>query len=144
VIDRSDGRDGTRAVSITTGFILNMGIATVVTSLLLFSLQGPFEDIRESTKETQLEVTGERIVANLEAADRLERRGGTGEIPLDQPDVQYRAELSPGTNSVVLTSDRARVNLSYTGENDLPDAEFSPSQDVDVVYDNSSGELRIE
>lgn len=137
-------RQTDKAVSITTGFILNMGIATVVISLLLFSSQGVLVSIQEGTKETQMEVTGERIVANLEAADRLEREGSTGEIKLDQPGVGYNVELSEATDSVVLTSDRSRVNLTYSGENDLPDEEFSSTEDVVIVYDNSSGEIRIE
>ncbi|MFB6109411.1 MAG: hypothetical protein ABEJ60_00855 [Halodesulfurarchaeum sp.] len=60
-----------RGVSTVVGYVLNIGIATILIAGLLIAGTGLVADQRERIARTELEVLGNRIAANLETADRL-------------------------------------------------------------------------
>jgi len=64
------------AVSITTGYIINLGIATIAVSIFLVLLQGVFADVTESASEAQISVAGEKLAEEIEKIDRLGNRPG--------------------------------------------------------------------
>lgn len=134
-------------VSTTMGYLFNIAIATTVIAVLLFAGQGTMDDVVGLAESTQMEVTGERVLSNLETADRLAREGGTGEIQVSPADVDYDVELDPDTDSVVLSADGQSTNLTYAGESSLPDDEFRSSQGVTIAYkadDNPDQRLSLK
>lgn len=135
-----------RAVSITTGFILNVGIATLAVSLILFSLQGLFADIREDSQETEISVAGERVVWELEKADRMARiHDADGRTFIKSDDVgSYRIRISQ--ENVTVNSPNANVVLEHDVESDIVNApvEVSGGQSHVVEFDGSNNELEIE
>ncbi len=141
------GSDET-GVSITTGFIINLGVATIAIGFMLFISQGTLTDVVDTTEENQLRVTGEQIVSDLERADRLARSGGEGTIDMEQPDVSYNVRITEDTGNdnylVNISSSRVLVSLQYTGEADVEDTpvEFSSRQNVRVSYEED--EIEIE
>jgi len=132
-------------VSITTGFILNMGIAFIAISIMLLTMQGPMEEITESTRETQIRVTGEAIVADFERADRLVRSLDDPdiEVEIEQPNVEYSVNVS--SDELHMMTDNLNVTVEYGGEKALdPDSDFSSSADASITYDDSADELVVE
>lgn len=118
---RKKERDGTKAVSVTTGFILNIGIATIAVSLILFSLQGLFTDLRENSQETQMSVVGEKMIWEMEKVDRMARlhEGSEGEVFVDasEVDIAYtmyiyedNMTIESPDNSIVLKHDVEEID----------------------------------
>jgi cytoskeletal protein RodZ len=64
-------RPDDRAVSTTVGYALTLGVAALLITGLLIAGGGFLEDQREVTTETQLEVIGEQVSADISSADRL-------------------------------------------------------------------------
>jgi cytoskeletal protein RodZ len=64
-------RPDDRAVSTTVGYALTLGVAALLITGLLIAGGGFLEDQREATTETQLEVIGEQVSADISSADRL-------------------------------------------------------------------------
>lgn len=83
MIDRSRGDDS--AVSITLGYMLNLGVATLVVYLLVTNATGILDDVTERAAETELEVSAEKVSSKITVADRLARSTDEsyGRIPLD-------------------------------------------------------------
>lgn len=110
-----------KAVSITTGFILNVGIATIAVSIILVSLQGFFTGVQDDSKETEMRVVGERVAWELEKANRLANDTTGGNVTIETDDVAaYRIQIKE--ESLRLDSSRggSNVNVSH-------DAEIDPS-----------------
>lgn len=66
-----------RAVSTAVGYTLTLGIMTLLITGLLIAGGGFVEDQRERTIRAELQVVGQQIAADLDAADRLARADGT-------------------------------------------------------------------
>lgn len=66
-----------RGVSITVNYALNLAIATLLIAALLTATGDMVADRRESATETELEVVGQRLAADVQAVDRLARAGGS-------------------------------------------------------------------
>lgn len=76
-----------RGVSTVVGYVLNLGIATVLVVGLLLAGGGLVEDQRERTVRAELDVVGNRMAADLEAADRLLLAGNSSiTVRSSQPD----------------------------------------------------------
>lgn len=125
-------------VSIVTGFILNLGIATVAISLLLLLVAEPFTTVVESTRQNQLEVTSETLTAEFERADRLAQRGMEGNVSLEQPNVEYTATVDD--SELRIQSDNVEVTSEYEVRTDPPDeTEFTPRDDVQIRMEGDDG-----
>lgn len=68
-----------RGVSTVVGYVLNIGIATILITGLLISGASLVSDQRDRTVRSELDVLGNRLAADLETADRL-LRTGDGEV----------------------------------------------------------------
>jgi hypothetical protein len=64
-------RPDDRAVSTTVGYALTLGVAALLITGLLIAGGGFLENQREVTTETELEVIGEQVSADIASADRL-------------------------------------------------------------------------
>lgn len=73
---RDDHTDG-RAVSPVFGYALTLGITTVLIAGLLIAAGGFVDTQRQATTESELEVIGHQLAADVAAADRLARTDGT-------------------------------------------------------------------
>jgi len=126
------------AVSITTGFIINMGIASVVISVLVFNLSGPTGQILDLTERSHIEVVGKSVVSDLEEADRLARKGINGTVTIDQPEsgTQYTVEIEKegGGYDVRVSSGSLTTRHRYTGDSKIDGApvDFSSGTEVRV------------
>ena len=64
-----------RGVSTVVGYVLNLGIATILITGLLIAGASVVTDQRERAVRAELDVIGNRVAADLETADRLHRVG---------------------------------------------------------------------
>jgi len=64
-------RPDDRAVSTTIGYALTLGVASLLITGLLIAGGGFLQNQREVTTETELEVIGEQVSADISSADRL-------------------------------------------------------------------------
>jgi hypothetical protein len=104
-----------RAVSTAVGYVLTLGIATVLVSGLLIATGGVVEDRREATARDGLEVVGQRLAANLMSADRLAetRNAETVELEVTLPrrlaGSGYAIRVDGGGSALILESEGAAV-----------------------------------
>ena len=79
---------GERAVSPVVGYVLTLGISTLLVSGLLIAATGFVDTQRERTTESELQVVGQQVSADIAAADRLYRTDGATDIVIkrDLPD----------------------------------------------------------
>ncbi len=89
-----------RSQALALDYVIGLGVAMVLTMGLLIAGGGFIGEQREAAARTQLEVVGQQIAADLEAADRLAvSAGNMGTIRLNRqiPETiagsQYRVEL---------------------------------------------------
>lgn len=152
MIDRSEKKD-TSGVAQTTGYIINLGVAAVVVTLLLMHGQSTLTTISATSMEAELKVTGERVSMTLSEADRLQRVGGEGEgeIPLRLFDLVsddfggYEVNVSdspPGERGEIVLrpshgTEDVEVVHTFNVESEVHGGEFSSAEDVSVVYNES-------
>ena len=90
-----------RAVSVTVNYALNLVVATLLIAGLLTATGGMVEDHRRNAAQTELHVVGERLVADVQTADRLVQAGGET-VAVESPLPEQVAGVS---YSVTVTSD---------------------------------------
>lgn len=130
-----------RGVSTVVGYVLNLGIATILVTGLLISGGSLVDDQRERTARSELDVIGNRIAADLETADRLLRTGnGSVAVRSDLPRTvvgsTYQVEVVASDGSVSLELETSRPAVTRT----VPLRNVTPVQQVTV----SGGDLTIE
>ena len=64
-----------RGVSTALGYVLTLAITTVLVSGLLIAVGGFVSDQNERVTRSELDVVGQRLAADVEAADRLVEAG---------------------------------------------------------------------
>lgn len=69
-----------RAVSPVFSYVLTLSIATLLVGGLLISAGGFIDDQRRNTGESELQVIGQQVSADIAAADRLNRTAGADDI----------------------------------------------------------------
>lgn len=98
-----------RAVSVTVNYVLTLAITTVLMTGLLFAAGNVVEDRRDSATRSELRVVGERVAANLMAADRLAQTNAS-EVAMvtEGPDrvagLEYTVSLNATGQEVVLST----------------------------------------
>ena len=91
-----------RAVSPVFGYVLTLSIATLLVGGLLISAGGFIDDQRRNTGESELQVIGQQVSADIAAADRLNRTTGADDIrigrtiPQDVVGSPYTIEVVDG------------------------------------------------
>ena len=151
----SGGRspDVSRGVSTTVGYVLNLGVATILVTTLLLSAGTLVEDQRERAARTELRVVGERVSANLAAADRLARASDGGSVrfavrvPPRVVGSPYEIRLNQsGNERVVLVAENpdVRVSVPFESQTTVPAANHTGGDFV-LVYNGSEGpELGVQ
>ena len=74
---------GERGVSPVFGYVLTLGISTVLVSGLLIAASGFVDTQREQTTESELQVIGQQVSADIAAADRLHRTDGATDVVIE-------------------------------------------------------------
>jgi len=110
--------DVSRGVSTALGYVLNLGVATLLVTILLLSAGTLVEDQRDRAADTELEVVGERVAADLAAADRLARTNNPttvrvgADVPVRVAGSYYTVSVNEsGNDQVVLHADQPDVEV---------------------------------
>lgn len=119
-LDRPFSADD-RAVSPVFGYVLTLSIATLLVGGLLVSAGGFIDDQRRDTGESELQVVGQQISADIAAADRLNRTAGADDvrigrtIPREVVGSHYTVEVvdegGPTSPHLELRMDRPEVTV---------------------------------
>ncbi len=140
--------------SIVTGYVVNLGIATVMVAMILFMMQGIFTDIFNAASESQIRVAGESISSDIQKADRLAvmSEGDGPSVKVTPPrlgqdySVTIRYNDSADRGFVHLVSGNTNIRIPYTNQTPIQGV----NQGIDVPTSSSvtisedSGELVIE
>jgi len=140
-----------RGVSTVVGFVLTLGITSLLVIGLLVGTSGFVDGQRQGTIRDEMEVLGQQIAADIAAADRLVRAGGdtvTIERPLpnDVTGLSYRITIDGGqpVNIILATSNPdISVEVTVRTVTDVPGTTTLNGGDVEVVYDESDDELVV-
>lgn len=141
-----------RGVSTSLGYVLNLAVAAILVSTLLFAAGTMVDDQRDRAVDTELRVVGERVAADIAAADRLARAsdGGTVRYVVEAPPSvagrTYDIEVNEsGNDLVVLDADRSGVSVAIEYHADLHvNATTATSGELVVVYDSDTDTLEVE
>lgn len=138
-----------RGVSTVVGYVLNLGIATILIAGLLIAGSGLVADQRERTARTELDVLGNRIAADMETADRLLEADGRVTIRSRLPDTvagsNYRVTVDATDGNVTVrlaTSDPAIVRTVPVA-NETPVREGTVSGGP-IVVQGQNGQLEVQ
>ena len=119
-----------RGVSTVVGYVITLGITTVLISGLLIAAGGAVDDRQDATSRDALDVIGQRIASNLMAADRLaETDPGTTVVDVRLPSriagSGYRVTVNGSASELVLESNRAdaTVHVPFVTGTDVTDTE---------------------
>ncbi|MFB6167458.1 MAG: hypothetical protein ABEJ43_01270 [Haloferacaceae archaeon] len=112
-----------RGVSTTVSYVLTLAITAILISGLLVAVTGVVDDRRDQTGRNALNVIGERIAANLMAADRLaetdpEATVVTVRLPERISERGYSVTIDGGAEEIVLTlgGSQTTVTVSFAAE----------------------------
>lgn len=154
---RSRFRADERGVSTALGYVLGLGIASLLITGVLFSAGGYVESEREQVVRAELEVVGESLAADIEGADRLAASTRQSRVEVASPlpervgESSYLLELTDsGTagdfEETTLTLVSPAVDVSVTVQvvtrTDLVTPTTVDGGEVVVVYDGTSLEVR--
>lgn len=129
-----------RGVSTVVGYVLNLGIATILVSGLLISGGGLVDDQRERTARSQMDVIGNRIAADLETTDRLLRTGNgsvtvRSDLPATVVGSQYQINVVASNGTALVRVETTRPSVIRT----VPVRNLTPVQPVSI----SGGDINI-
>ncbi|WP_143416408.1 hypothetical protein ABSL23_09075 [Halobacterium sp. NMX12-1] len=138
-----------RGVSTALGYVLNIGVAAILVTMLLFSAGSLVETQRDRAVETELRVVGDRVAADLAAADTLARAsdGGSVRYAVEAPPrvagVAYDVRVNEsGNDTVVLDADRSDVTVTVEFQTETPVENATVSGgDFAVGYDGDQLEV---
>lgn len=138
-----------RGVSTVVGYVLNIGIATILITGLLLSGASLVSDQRDRTVRTELDVLGNRLAADLETADRLLRLGD-GEVTVRTalPDrvagTEYHIEIQTTAGTVEIRLETADSSITRTVPvRNTSRIKAGTVDGGDVVIDGAAGWLEV-
>jgi hypothetical protein len=134
-----------RGVATPTGYALNVVVALLLVGGLVAGVAGTVAEGRETVAETELEVVGQRLAADLSAVDRLARvsDGGTVRLGVSLPrrvaGLSYRLRLQPADKRLVLATTDPAVTVTIPLETTTPlEASTQRGGPASVRYDGST------
>jgi hypothetical protein len=143
----------TRAVSTTLGYVLTLSITTILISGVMVAAGGFVATEHERVAQTELEVIGQRLAANLEAADRVatsssDATATTVETRLELPNrvagSTYRIRVDNSSNELVLRSVDPEVTVAINVETQTGLKNGSVDAGVVAVrYDGAADALEV-
>lgn len=147
------GRD-TRAASTTLGYVLALGITSVLVTGLLLGAGGLVEDQRERTVRSELQVVGQMVAADVSAGDRLARAGDAAfvirrDVPRRVAGVSYTIEVvnESATDTYLrlgTTNPSVTVEVDVALRSTLAESHLSVRDGrVVVTYDPATGRLEV-
>lgn len=123
---RTSFRGDDRAVSVTVSYALNLAVATLLISSLLFVTGDHLRSQQEETIRTELKVVGEQFATRLTGADRMVAAGGST--------VVVRVEMPP-----TVAGSGYRVNVTATAdESHVRLVSDDPSVTARVAFRNTT------
>ena len=144
-----------RGVSPVFGYVLTLGISTLLVSGLIIAAGGFVDTQRELTSRSELRVIGQQVSGDIAAADRLVRSGGgtrteiTRQIPERAVGSEYIIAVrtngsGPTPAYLELQTDQPEVTVEVgiANETDLAGSEVGGGEIV-VRYDRSAGHLEV-
>lgn len=148
-------RTDVRAVSPVAAYVLTLGITAVLIGGLFIAGGTFIDDQRQTTAESELQVLGQQVSADIAAADRLTRTDGETDVTIRRslPDrvvganyrISVRHDVEGPTNPylVVIAEDLdVEVKIGLTSETSVTES-TAHSGDVLIEYDESEGGLVI-
>lgn len=143
-----------RAVSAVLGYVLTLGIVTLLIGGLFMAAGDFVEDQHERAIRAELEVVGNRLAADVSAVDRLGLAAGTGgkaqlrtDLPARAAGQPYQIEISPAGGAGVhylnlsTTNPDVAVEVKVRTESTLASDTVNGGSVV-VVYDSGGLEVR--
>ena len=127
--DRQPIRGDDRAVSVAVGYVLGLGIATLLFSALLIGGSGLVESQTQTVTHDQLSVTGQQLAADLSGADRLVRANVSNGT---HPELSLRTDLPNSVAAGGYTIEITYTNVTDTGTIELRSS--SPEVVVEVPF----------
>ena len=144
---------GERAVSPVFGYVLTLGISTLLVSGLLIAATGFVDTQRERTTESELQVVGQQVSADIAAADRLHRTDGATDVVIErdlpesvvgsQYTVFVRSDSNGPTDAYLrLTTARPNVTVEVgvASETNVADSAVGGGE-IEISYDGSALEV---
>ena len=144
---------GERAISPVFGYVLTLGISTLLMSGLLIAATGFVDTQRERTTENTLQVVGQQVSADIAAADRLHRTDGATNVVIkrDLPDsvvgsqytVFVRSDGNGPTDAYLrLTTARPNVTVEVgvANETNVADSAVGGGE-IEISYNGSALEV---
>lgn len=148
-----------RAVSTTVGYVLALGLTTVLVTGLLFAAGDVVENQRERAIQTELQVVGQQIAAAVQAGDRAVGAGDTDfvlrrDLPTEVAGSTYTVAVvvadpagytpPPRETYVRLRSSKLGVTVmvDVVVQSDL-EAGSVDGGDVVVTYDTGTKKLEV-
>ncbi len=143
-------RGSDRGVSTTLGYVLTLTITVILVSGLMVAVGSFVTGQNERVTESELEVVGQRLASEVEAADRLAEAGGPGatvvvrsRLPENVAGRPYRVAVNrTGTDALVLSTEDPDVSVTVHVVTDHPVADTTlGGGTVRVTFDG--GELEV-
>ena len=141
-----------RGVSTVVGFVLTLGITSLLVIGLLVGTSGFVDGQRQSTVRDEMEVLGQQLAADIAAADRLNRTGGDT-VAIDRPfpddvtGLSYQITVDSGQPvriTLATTNPDVSVEVTVRTVTDVAGGTTLNGGDVEVVYDESADELVVQ
>lgn len=148
----SFGPTDERGVSTVVGFVLTLGITSLLVIGLLVGTSGFVDGQRQSTVRDEMEVLGQQIAADIAAADRLVRAGGDT-VAIDRPlpagvtGLSYQITISSGqpvTITLATSNPDISVEVTVRTVTNVAGGTTLNGGDIEVVYDESNDELVVQ
>ena len=144
---------GERGVSPVLGYVLTLGISTLLVSGLLIAAGGFVDTQRERTTESELQVIGQQVSADIAAADRLHRTDGATDVVIrrELPDSVVGSEYTvfvrsdddgPTDAYLRLTTVRPNVTVEVGVANETNVANSAVGGgEIEISYDGNALEV---
>lgn len=142
---------GTRAVSPVLGYVLTLGISSMLVVGLLVGTGGFVSEQRHETMRDELEVIGQQIAADLSAADRLLRDGQPTDtvrvvrpLPNEVTGVSYQIEVDSGTPTTIRLTTKTPAITVEVDVRTTNTVDSSTLSGGDVAVVETGGNLEVQ
>lgn len=137
-----------RAVSVTVNYVLTLTIATLLLSGLVVSAGGIIESESERAIQSELEVLGQKLAADIESADRLATINETENTEVVSVEIETRLPTRvAGTEYTITVNETAGdLELQTTGPDVEVSVEFRIRDETNVEFEQPirGGDVLIE
>lgn len=141
-----------RAVSVTVNYVMTITIATLLLSGLAISAGGLIQSQSERAIESELEVLGQQLAADIESTDRLATVAGGANaevrietrLPTRVAGTGYDITVVKSELVLRSTDPAISVTVPLTVTNDLAEGRTIQGGDVVIVWSTETDRLEVE